>query len=353
MNLRATSFLMLPALAAGCGLVFDYSGYHGTGGATTTSTGGGASSSGTSSGSGTGGSGGAPTTSSAGGAGGTANSTTSSSTGGGCPAQTTCLAVPAGWSGPIVLETSQGTPICGQSAWSTLVNALRGGYGVVPPTACGPCSCDGPSGGACPGTISVSEYSTSCSVVPTVDHSVATSCHQTALSDFFFAGGPLPAASGASCTGNTPDPTSKATFATNAIGCAPPAPTSSCAGGACYPTTAHPCVYVAGSASCPSDYPDKNEIYTTLTDSYTCTQCACTADGVTCNPTLSLYYDTLCTNHVANLTLDGTCLPCGGGANSAKIVATGTPSGGSCSVSSGGVLMGSASFSGETTVCCQ
>jgi hypothetical protein len=239
--------------------------------------------------------------------------------------------------------------MCTEAGWPNPVSGVAGGIGFVPPTGCGACSCT--LNASCPTTADVLEYGNGCTGGSTADM-VSTACTMTTMSTDGLKGSPTVVV-GAKCTGITPTPTSMPHFGTLALGCSP-APAPACPGGQCVEPANHLCVWAAGMQPCPMGYPTQRLVYGGIQNTYACTQCQCmVASTPTCMPSVSVFQDFLCASALGSVVLDGTsCFHVGVLAQSMVITNVGTPMGGMCSITGGGVLTGNATGTNPVTVCC-
>jgi hypothetical protein len=109
-----------------------------------------------------------------------------------------------------------------------------------------------------------------------------------------------------------------------------------------------------GTPACPTGFGVRTVVYTSIDDARRCSACGCTPMGVTCTPTVTLYEDGNCTPgmEVAGGPLTSCTISTTGATGSAQLTSVGTPAGGRCVLTGGGVLTGSAAPVGPYTVCC-
>jgi hypothetical protein len=154
------------------------------------------------------------------------------------------------------------------------------------------------------------------------------------------------------CTGagTVPTPTPGASVAQSASICAG-AIASPCPGGVCVPQASAICVYQAGTVPCSiiQGYSKQTVIYGGFADQSTCSSCQCTATGATCTPSATTYDMADCTG---NAGVPGSLVPCLIGSFSSVKFDPGTPTGGSCAKTGGGVLTPNVVGSQAMTVCC-
>jgi hypothetical protein len=131
----------------------------------------------------------------------------------------------------------------------------------------------------------------------------------------------------------------------------------------CAPTAEPPpegfsqCVYRQGNHECPPEYPDKRVFFDGMTDTRTCSPCSCGDPiGSFCSAVVSVYQGDLCTTLVEPLGVDSIAPSCDNivpvPALLGKKVEDVTYQPGACPAS-GGELVGSPDFGGESTFCCQ
>lgn len=321
----------------GCGLVYDYDGYAGSGvggvetapasssAASSASSAGGSSAESTAS---VGGGAEAPNSSSSAGGegdGGTAGSTSTSAGGGGavdCAERgNVCLPVgERGWRGPVALvvassDTGQGRPECALP-FATEVFAGRAGPSALPASC--ECSCEVtnvacpvanvPIGqapgevcddfaGSCTGTWNLSPGE--CAEIPFAGQP----CGDAYALNGFAVGQPLEV----TCTPEQEAFLPAVQWATNGVACSAPEEEGACSSGdvcvATVPTRdGSMCVFRAGNFDCSSpSYPDRVVLYSGVADTRGCTECSCSEEDVfngTCSGTMTIYMgnDDDCTN---------------------------------------------------------
>jgi len=114
------------------------------------------------------------------------------------------------------------------------------------------------------------------------------------------------------------------------------------------------CIRRNGNRTCPADYPDKQLIDTSFSDTRNCTNCTCgSPSGVSCTGQTTLYSGLSCTGSSDVITNNGTCQTLAFNARSSKLTSIAGPNGvGSCA-ESGGSPTGSASAGSQETLCCR
>jgi hypothetical protein len=132
--------------------------------------------------------------------------------------------------------------------------------------------------------------------------------------------------------------------------------TGTCATGVCANSATQICVWMPNEMGCPStNYTKPTLIFGSIQDGRTCSTCSCATTPGTCTATATYYTDTGCTTgEIGTLSLNGpqSCSVGGVGILSARIIDTGTPTGGACAPS-GGVASGQVAGAGPfVTVCC-
>jgi hypothetical protein len=131
------------------------------------------------------------------------------------------------------------------------------------------------------------------------------------------------------------------------------APGPGCSNGeVCLPSpgTFGTCVSQTGSVACPTGYPTQHTIGTQISDTRSCTACACAFDAGSCAGTLTLWSDTGCSNNSTAITANGNCTNVGNHTwrGYSYVPSTTASCAGTGSAPDGGVA-----FTDVTTVCCK
>jgi hypothetical protein len=191
-----------------------------------------------------------------------------------------CVSIPAGWTGPVALLTSNAVgsfPSCqppyDRSAYT--------GYGAlaVPSPQCA-CTCGSPTGGNCAAALNLYE-SSDCSGTPCFTNPAAPvggAC--TGLNDCGAGSASMMTAagavgSGATCTATPTGTVPKAAFTQSASACAPSAAPAACDGGICA-SGQKLCVLQSGDRACPASFGTKSVFYAGVDDTRAC-DCSCSA----------------------------------------------------------------------------
>ncbi|HEY1694927.1 MAG TPA: hypothetical protein VGG39_22310 [Polyangiaceae bacterium] len=278
-----------------------------------------------------------------------------------CATGETCTAAPPqGWAGPIAFYEGAGSPPSCPPGASAVLTANAGL--VAPPAVCSSCSCTGSVSCAAPtlsfwtnsscsgNTCATGEATGNCTPV-TSNCATGASVYVSVESD----------PSGAGCAPSQEVPTLQpTTWSLSDLGCAGPE-TSCGAGEACAPDTGSPfhvCVYRAGDLACPTGtYQTKHTVYGGVSDTRSCSPCACgAASGATCSGGTVDYSPTSTTCASAgSLAVPTSCHDLGPLATAQYGIELGTQPTLSNSVCtpSGGNPTGAATGTNATTVCCQ
>ena len=288
------------------------------------------------------------------------------------PAFSCIPAVPAGWTGPVVLfdANSAAAPAPAASPCPTTPQYANDAFdGHANPFPQGACTCTcGAANGACSGpTVTVfqdGQCGTSCAVVTNVSSCAKGCASSNALSAKVTAG---PAPTGGSCPSslaNTLAPwnvasgwttTGRACGASRTViqgGCAA---SQVCADAPPAATLQAWCIYQAGSVSCPAEYPQQHVYFAGGTDGRACTgTCSCGGPtGVTC--TINSVSVSATTDCAAPATFASTTVgQCNGNlaATARNVTASVSASGGQCAASGNAAVTGAIAPSAPTTVCC-
>ncbi len=268
--------------------------------------------------------------------------------------------VPAGWSGPIAFAAAAG---------GNFPTACSGNYGVVGPSghdgltaspASCTCTCPSQSSGASCSNPILQDYAggNGCNSVVTQTIPLPTGSCQSfgqAASTFIEAG----VFSTGSCT-----PTSNTKnvpplgYANSYVACgyAGPSDDGGCGTGVCVQKPSSQfdqatCIYQSGDVACPQTaYTKKTLVYSSTSDTRSCSACSCTPSGGGCAWTLIACTDNGCTTNCASAFANDSCQGGSDQWQSAEVTnATTTPA--ACNAN-GGTPTGSASLGGQVTVCC-
>ncbi len=236
-----------------------------------------------------------------------------------------CVAAPpTGWSGPVALAQSAGTPSeLGDCLAPYSALALDGNADPIAPAAACGCSCGAVAGATCaPPTIGLYPDGTCSSSCATATPTGA-SCASSSLSGCGaapHAKAPAPLPSGGACQPQPSTSVPAATWGTLARACALPSPAargacdaaSVCAPRATSPYSGHLCALIAGDVSCPagSAYNVKHVYYAGADDSRACSPCTCgPPDGGACTGTFSVYNTSACALFTSTFSLGSSCVP--------------------------------------------
>ncbi len=211
-------------------------------------------------------------------------------------AASTCKTAPPGWNGPVVLVSaaSPTAPSCPALAPSSVLTAHSGL--AAPAAQCG-CSCGTPTKGQLSCSNVTLGYAGDCFTPPTIlatlssslDCAMLTSSLPTTMVAWLV--GAKFGATG-SCTFQPSKTIPAVSWSTMRSACALP---ESCSGsGKCVPPLnggQQLCVYVAGNATCPSDYPNPLTASTGYEDTRGCTACTCGPITGSCSGSITLQND--------------------------------------------------------------
>ena len=269
-----------------------------------------------------------------------------------------CVALPAGWSGPVALASVAGGnfPSC---TGSYATPAQQGHDGTAGSAATCGCSCGGPTNVSCNTGIGVSYYTNGgCTTangganLPNVGFCVTTGDS----SNTGVEGDTQPAGYNGDCT-STPSKTVPAiTYSNSYTACSydGPADTGGCTSAQCVqgPAGGKTCVYEAGDNACPATtYTVKTLFYTGDTDTRSCSTCTCTATAATCTGTINVYSGGSCTGSLlATVTTNEACSSAPGALSSVATAVNTNP--GTCGNNGTGGPTGSVTATSPITVCC-
>ncbi len=221
------------------------------------------------------------------------------------------------------------------------------------------CSCSCTVLATCPATTTLdNDENTSCTTINnTRTLTLDNACH-AATFDIQVAAKTPSLSAGTSCNAKSTLPTLSPTNGRICKSQLPKGGGGCGTGKACLPITPVPsfkaCMIVPANATCPSTWPNASTVGTGINDQRTCGSCGCSASGG-CTGTVSFYSsNNACQgNPLATVTL-GVCAPTGLNATTiGSYKATTSNQGASCSNSSPTVpLQGSASLSGQMSLCC-
>jgi hypothetical protein len=234
---------------------------------------------------------------------------------GSCDGGLACApAVPAGWTGPVVLATSAD---CG-SNWPSQVESLHGGSVTAGAVTCDGCKCSGVDAGTCAGTLQLWS-ATGCTGTPST-YSSDAGCQKASASaqSGRLTSAPVLATHG-SCTpsgGGIPSQPAPV-WTEDAFLCVPASDSGACASGLCVPTPGNftgPCIYAdaTNEPDCPATgYTAKQPpLYRSVTDTRNC-NCSCTTPAEDCSGFRELVdLDSgTCNSSLADFNFDAGCLP--------------------------------------------
>jgi hypothetical protein len=304
-----------------------------------------------------------------------------------CTPKYACASLPSGWQGPVAIWAGNvgAAPSCSASGgYSTQFLAANAGL-VVPPYACPSCACSKSTGMYCDDLLFDLFDTTDCTgsnFWNELSAPINGGCDDWTLCDANpsaqsakLSGTPSSYVHG-TCTPSQAAPQFPATSWTSEVrGCGSPASSGGgCGIGQCFPKPSAPfgaalCIFRAGIASCPADYPvqrpaGNQQYYQSVLDGRSCTACSCDPQ---CGGTVSVYTTPTCSSGT------GTPIKQSGGDTCVQIPADTTQSGvsgGGCSAmrdtralqwtSGGPVCAASASDvrgaptpESPVTVCCQ
>jgi hypothetical protein len=316
-----------------------------------------------------------------------------------CQSGHTCVPIaPATWAGPLVFYKGSGAaPECLATGEYKTV-AHNGNSGLNLGTAsCPSCACDSPNGTVCsvdlvfftsatcgsgscwgygpqvgcgdPGspTPAITKTAGACSFLPTLLSNDGSGARGAAFTNVQVTGGACNSSS--SGTKNIPAPSWDETV--RVCGGAPNTG-KGCGASVCLPRPQSPfqskiCIAKDGDNPCPSGpFSDKLVFHKSFTDNRDCSTCGCgLVSGGTCNATIELFTDDFCASNKDTLNVQNQCVgitidpdpepnpppPSVGPADTRSAIVTGTPSGGSCTIS-GGQITGAATPAQPVTLCC-
>ncbi|MEZ4226207.1 MAG: hypothetical protein R3B13_34995 [Polyangiaceae bacterium] len=305
---------------------------------------------------GAGGSGGSGNASGTGG-GGTGGASGASGTGGGAGCASlgkTCLpAVPSGWTGPVAIKTSTGTPSACPSEFPTETGPYFSGlqYSIA---SC-QCSCASPTGATCSSAV-LSQAGTCGSPGSTV---AVVPSGGTCTSVPLLNAGQVKASgtvSGGSCVPQANHTIAPPVWSGQVRICEGASTAGICNGtDVCAPTLqpSEACAYRLGTFACPTEYPVGTSYFMGYTDSRDCTSCTCGPVSGSCLGvgTVSFHTQSDCTDASTTTVAPGGCIPAAS-ASAYAAYTGGTPVGGSC-LPGGASPVGTVVADGELTVCCQ
>jgi hypothetical protein len=333
---------ILSALAAtgACAQIDGLSGLHYDGGADA----GGATGSG---GSGSPGSSGV-TGSGAGGAGVSSTGATGGS-GAKCGEGDSCVDVPNGWSGPIVLVAdSLGTMACPASYPKA---AFSGGTKANDdPVTCNACACD-----AAPcGSFQLLVYQDGACANVLVEDNIPDNAGCTMYNPaggFSMVLSHTPGSGGCNPSGGGVASRPATHFVDATVGCGLASSAKRCGGGGvCAPAIAgmKTCVYQENAGSdCPGGFPNATTIFTSIKDTRGCSDCACGSPGNDCNGEVILYANPNCSGGGDQI------LPPDGLCHVGTQFQSAEPTTASPCNPNGGAPMGATGGADAMTVCCE
>jgi hypothetical protein len=295
-----------------------------------------------------------------------------------CGTGSLCVdAVPAGWSGPLVLSDQSGgppTPTPPACPLSYSNDAFDGYLSPTSPPAVCTCSCGPLSGLTCSGNIDLALFTDSACTSPCsndpLPYASGGSCVATGCAGASEIATEPPAQGGA-CTPNGTSMNPPNAWAETARACQPKSVGGGCSGSQiCVPSPPSPfssklCIMQAGSVSCPAgSYSRQRVFYASTQDTRSCAPaCACAAPtNATCTGGAASVYTPVaggmsgCAT-ATSVPVDGQCHALGGSIFGGTLYAQATappspPGGGSCAASSPQAA-GMVTPSGPTTLCCE
>ena len=262
---------------------------------------------------------------------------------------------PAGWTGPVAFGTIAGsTPPSCSGAYAT--ESAKGFDALSAPPATCACNCMGPAEGC---EINVTYYTgAGCGTVEQANGLPYNFCENFGAASVGSVSASPGVGGGGICTPKPtttlPSPTYTNSYAacaytasqdpggcTNSALCMEPTPSGFS------PKT---CVYQAGDVACPATvYTSKTLIYTSTTDSRTCSTCLCNYAPGSCTGNVNAFSGVECTSTEVSITTDGACHSLAGGFSA--IATSLNQVQGSCNPQ-GGSATGSDTPSTPITVCC-
>src|SRR6185437_15308597 len=269
-------------------------------------------------------------------------------------------AAPAGWSGPVFLydgDPSQ-IPSCPSSEPTT---AFTGNGSLnAQPAECSACTCSTPTVNCTPKNLDFSSNAGCSNTGGTAAQLPGDACGiilTPAGTKAYTAAAPTAAVAGA-CTPSGGSPTLPPPDWTRAgLACSGGSNATGCnAGQVCAPVPPTPfvsgaCVWASGDMGCPTGFTNKHTFESSVTDTRSCSPCACGAGMGSCTGTTTVFTDALCMS-TTTLTVpnDGSCTNAGGiTGGSAQVSTMGS---GSCPTSGGQPVGTITEGPTTTTVCC-
>ncbi len=270
-----------------------------------------------------------------------------------------CVDVPGGWQAVLTATTGWSASLPNPAACAGGSTPIRYFQGPAGAAACASCSCDAPSGTCGDTPLSCAMGNTACTGASTVNPNNCMNFAPPANQQISCRLGQTPLSSGG-CTPSTtalsnPDPWKSVSDACTLGG-------GGCgASQACVPkqsSSGPTCIAIAGTATCPTNWPTHGDAYTGGNDTRACSDCTCAPDNVSCDPD-KFYLMTMadCVDFGPFPEFSGTTCtsytPTSGTTWSIQRVpaASKQPSG-SCTAA-GGVPSGSLVPTGQTTLCCR
>ena len=231
-----------------------------------------------------------------------------------------CLAIPAGWNGPIAAIDALGDaamPTC-EGAYATA--ALVGFDGLAADPAQCECSCAEPLDVSCPATASLRQYDNNimnCAIQqPANIHPIGEGCSDIPFYDdvSFRLDVPDLDLAGVSCDPQSAAIVPPTSWTTQVAGCSLAEPPALCGGGTCVPQTDDPalrlCVWAEGDVACSGDvFTERQVLHQGVDDSRSCSECECGDPEGSCTASFNLRSGDNCTAGSPGSAPDGECLP--------------------------------------------
>jgi len=276
-----------------------------------------------------------------------------------CEMGSSCLAIPAGFIGPIAVDTAEGGEALPGCAGAYDTDGFVAFQGLSADAAECTCDCDTPADVECP-PVTVGQYADNglnCSIIqPENLHNLVDGCNDLPFYDDvrFRLNMPDIDLTGVSCNPSSSETVPEAQWATQFGACEPAAELDSCDAGTCVPDLAGDdqrlCVWAPGDVECTGDvFTEREVIYDEVADSRGCSECSCGEAQGSCDANLVLRAGEGCSAGSPGSGGPGECYAVTTPVRSADLDITGPDVG--CSAS-GGAPEGEAAPSGSTTLCC-
>ena len=276
-----------------------------------------------------------------------------------CAMGSTCMAIPAGFIGPIAVDTTGGgaaLPACGGEYGS---DAFVGYQGLTAGAAQCTCDCADPTDLECP-AATLNQYpdnGVNCAIlIPDNVHNMAPGCNDLPFYDDvrFRLNMPDLDLTGVTCDPSFSETVPEAQWATQLGACEPAAELETCDAGTCVPdlpgAAQQLCVWAPGDVECSGDvFTEREVIYDDVVDTRGCSECSCGDAEGSCDAEVTLRAGEGCSAGSPGGGGPGQCFAVETPVRSGELDVTGPDVG--CD-SQGGTPQGQATPSGATTVCC-